>query len=583
MDQIKRKKLSRPNNLHPAEEYAWDIKEGVIISCEWIKCMVDRYFRDMERSEYIDPDFPYYFNYDKAVRAISFFSWLKHSKGEWAGQPFEPSPWEQFITWQLFGWVHDETDLRRFRTCYLEVARKNGKTTFVAGTGLYLFDGDQEPGAEVYSAATKFDQAKLSHGEAMRMVKSSPFLRDHIKCHVNNIFSEHTNSIFRPLGRDHDTLDGLNVHAALVDELHAHKTRDIWDVLETATGARRQPLVFAITTAGFNRETICYEVHSYAQKVLEGSIVDETFLGIIYTLDEEDDWKDESNWIKANPNLHVSVKIDDLRRKAIKAAEIPTAQNAFLRLHTNVWTESETRWIPHDTWMGCGNNPIDESQFKGRLCCGGLDLSSNKDISAFILVFPPENTGDPYDVLCRFFIPKDNIRARVRRDRVPYDAWVSQGLVTATPGKVINYKYIIDKIDEDAHYFDIKEIAFDRWGATKIVQDLEELGFIQETEKKKARYAAAKLIGFGQGYMSMSAPMKELENLILSTMLNHGGNPVLAWMASNIVASEDPAGNIKPDKKKSIEKIDGIVALIMGLDRALRLKNYFEVAMPTGI
>jgi phage terminase large subunit-like protein len=578
----KPKRPKRPSELYPAEEYAWDIREGNIVSCAWIQLMVERYFSDRDR-EINDPKFKYYFDEESALSSLAFFDFLCHSKGEWAGETFLLEPWELFILWQLFGWLREEDDMRRFRTCYLEIARKNGKTTLAAGVGLYMLDGDNEAGAEVYSAATKKDQAKLSHGEAERMVKSSSFLRDHLTCHTNNIFSKDTNSLFRPLGQDNDTLDGLNTHCALVDEVHAHKTRTLWDVLETSTGSRRQPLMFAITTAGFNRETICFELHDYAQKVLEGSVDDDTFLGIIYTLDIDDieeGWNNEDNWIKSNPNLGVSVKIDDLRRKAVKAEEVPSALNTFLRLHMNIWTESETRWIPHSTWMEGNSVPINEEELRGRRCCGGLDLSSNKDVTAFVLIFPPDPGEDKYILLPRFFIPKDNMLIRSHRDRVPYDSWFNEGFIFATPGKVVDYSFILDQIDKDTQKFDITEIAFDRWGASKIIQDLGDLGFEKEEDNK---YAQRFLFSFGQGYKSMNAPMKELENLITKNQINHGGNPVLAWMASNVVVSEDPAGNVKPNKQKSIEKIDGIVAAIMALDRAIKQKPVFEIIMPSSI
>ena len=547
--------------LHPALQYAKDIQSGKIVSCEWVKLAVQRHFDDLERN------FEYYFDETAADDVLEFFSFLQHSKGEWAGQIFELEPWQIFQIYMLFGWKHKETGMRRFRTFYLEVARKNGKTTLAAGIGLYLMDGDDEPGAEIYAAATKFDQAKLCHVEAERMVKSSIFLKDHLTVHVNNIHNTFTNSFFRPLGRDHDSLDGLNTHGCIIDEVHAHKTRDLWDVIETSTGARRQSLIFAITTAGFNRQTLCFELHDHTKKILEGGITDDTFLGFIYTIDEGDDWEDESLWIKSNPNLNVSVKLDDLQAKAKRAKEIPSALNSFLRLHLNVWTESETRWIPQKTWMTCAEAC---DNLKGQLCYGGLDLSSNKDITAFVLCFPPTSTREKYIVLCRFFIPKSNMTIRVHNDRVHYDVWERQGLLIATPGTSIDYNYIINQIGQDVKDYDLAEIAFDRWGATKIVQDLADLGFEKPEDNPHAQRF---LIPFGQGYMSMSAPMKELENLILAGKISHGGHPVLAWMASNVVVSEDPAGNIKPDKKRSSEKIDGIVSLIMALDRAIKQEH----------
>jgi len=339
--------------------------------------------------------------------------------------------------------------------------------------------------------------------------------------------------------------------------VHAHKTRDTWDVLEMATGARRQPLMFGITTAGYDRQSLCFQLHEYMEKILDGVIEDDSFFGTIYTLDPDDDWADESTWIKANPNLGVSKKADDLQRKAVRAAEMPAALNAFLRLELDIWTQAETKWMPLEHWRACGE-AADPEGLRGRTCYGGLDLSSTTDVSAFLLVFPPQVVGDAYQVLCRFWIPEDSIAERVRHDRVPYDAWVRQGYITATPGNVIDYEYILYQVDQDMQAYDIKEIAFDRWGASRIQTQLMEMG------------GEDWLVQFGQGFQSMSPPMKELEKLVLSHKLAHGGNPVLTWMADNLVARQDPAGNIKPDKEKSREKIDGLVALIMGLDRATR-------------
>ena len=547
-----------------ALQYVEDVSKGNILACKWVRLAVERHVRDLKRQE--KKSFPYYFDPDTAKHTVDFFGFLRHTKGEWAGQVFKLEPWEEFITCVVFGWLRKKDGLRRFRTVFLEVGRKNGKSTFLAGVGLYLFDGDNEPGSEVYTAATKRDQARISHSEATRMVKVSHDLKDHIGIFKDNLHCERTGSKFEPLGRDSDTMDGLNIHGALVDEIHAHKTRDTWDVLDTATGARRQPLMWGITTAGFNRQTICWELHEYTQKILDaGPTKDETFFGIIYCLDEGDDWEDEKNWIKANPNLKVSVKLDDLQRKAVKAKATPAALNVFLRKHMNEWTQAETRWIDPSKWRECSGK-VDPEALTGRTCYGGLDLSSNSDLTAFVLVFPPEEEDGLYQALGRFWIPEENMHERSRKDRVPYESWWRRKLIEATPGNVIDYRWILAQIDKDAQQYDLKEIAFDRWGATKVIQDLQEMGFEDESEK----YAPRHLIQFGQGYKSMSPPMKELETLILSKRLAHGGNEVFAWAADNVVASQDPAGNLKPNKEKSTEKIDPIVALIMGLDRAFR-------------
>lgn len=554
-----------------AERYVEDVLSGKQVACRWVRLACERHKRDMETGAARGLQF----DEADARKAIAFFGLLKHSKGEWAGRTVVLEPWQQFILWSLFGWKRRDHDdqgkvvwTRRFRTSYLEVARKNGKTTVAAGVGLFLLIADGEPGAEVYSAATKRDQARISHSEATRMAKASPPIRRQVTVFKDNINIPGTASKFEPLGRDADSMDGLNVHAALIDEVHAHKTRDVWDLLETATGARRQPLMFGITTAGYDRQSLCFQQHEYTEKVLDGIIQDDTWFGMIFSIDPDDDWMDESVWVKANPNLGVSKKLDDMRRMATRAREMPSALNAFLRLHLDVWTQSETKWVDLEHWKACGKM-VDPVGLRGRTCYGGLDLSSTTDVSALVFVFPPEQEGDDYQVLCRFFIPEEAMVERSRRDRVPYDAWVRQGYITATPGNVIDYDYILAQIDEDSISYDIREIAFDRWGATLIVQQL------QEREMTVAQ--------FGQGFVSMSPPMKELEKLILSQNLAHGNNPVLAWMADNLVARTDPAGNIKPDKERSREKIDGMVALIMGLDRALRHSEAGSVYEERGV
>lgn len=535
---------------HPANAYAAGVLDGSVVACQWVKLAVQRHLRDLqdghERGIYFDPEV--------AQHALDFFGFLKHSKGEWAGQTVSLEPWQQWYLWVLFGWLRED-GTRRFRTAYQEVARKNGKTTVAAGVGLYLFDADDEPGAEIYTAATKRDQARIAHSEATRMVKASPFLRRRIRSFKDNLNIPGTASKFEPLGRDSDSMDGLNVHGAIVDEVHAHKSRDTWDLLETATGARRQPLMFGITTAGFDRQSLCWELHDYAEKVLSGTVVDDTFFGAIYTIDEGDDWRDEAVWVKANPNLGVSKKLDDMRRLAQRAEEMPSALNSFLRLHLNVWTQSITKWLPADKWLECAVG-VNADGLQGRQCYGGMDLSSTTDITALVWVFPPENEEDRYQVLARFFIPEERMRERSRRDRVPYESWVRQGYLIATPGEVVDYDYLIDQIDEDAQRFDVREIAFDPWGATSVQQELTDLGMT--------------MVAVRQGFASLSGPSKELERLIVSGQLAHGGNPALTWMADNVVVREDPAGNIKPDKEKSTEKIDGVVALIMALDRAMR-------------
>lgn len=571
--------------LHPAEQYARDVINGKIIACKWVKLACERHVHDLahahERSFVFDPE--------AAEYVIHFIGMLRHSKGKWGrgkGEFIRLEPWQQFIIWVVFGWKRDNSErwiertaegsvqdtrgMRRFRVLYEEVARKNGKSTKAAGIGLVLAFADNEPGAEVYSAATKRDQARIVHKEAIRMVRKNAGLKKYINIVKDNLNLELTASKYEPLGADSDSTDGLNVHGVIADELHAWKSREMWDVLETATGSREQPLIMAITTAGMDRRSVCYEKHEYTRKVLEGwkdgSFEDDTWFGIIFTIDEGDDWRDEKVWIKANPNLGVSKYIDDMRMKAKRAGQMAAALNNFLRRELNVWVQGEIKWMNMDLWRKCaGEVPALEmpKRLKDATCYGGLDLSSTSDITAYIMVFPDDD--DYIDVVCRFWIPEDNMLIRSRDDGVHYQKWVEQGYIEATPGNVIDYDWIFEQIEKDREMFDIDQSAFDRWGAARVVQVLEKKGMT--------------MVQFGQGFASMNPPMKELERLVLSKKIRHGNNPVLTWMADNLVARLDPAGNIKPDKEKSREKIDGIVALIMAIDLALRhpeVKSVYE-------
>ncbi len=531
----------------PAIEYIEGVLSGSIVVGRLARLAVERHVSDLREGHKRG----LYFNEAAAQRVIDFFGFLTHSKGEWAGQPFNLSPWQAFMVWVLFGWKRSD-GMRRFRIAYNEVARKNGKSTFAAGVGLYLFLADQEAGAEVYSAATKRDQAKIIHSEATRMVQASPYLRKVITVVRDNLSIRSTNSKYEPLGADADTLDGLNIHGAIIDEIHAHRTRAVIDVLETATSARRQPLQFEVTTAGYDQHSICFEHHDYSVKVLEGVVEDDTWFAFIAALDEGDDWTDEHVWAKANPNLGISVKLDDLQRKCEKAQQVPAAQNNFRRLHLDEWTRQSTRWLDLSKWDATAGEANPE-ELKGRICYGGLDLASTTDIAALALVFPYDND---FKVLMRFWIPSEAMRERSQRGRVPYDVWVRQGLIKATEGNVIDYRIIRQDIEALAEQYNIREIGFDRWGATQLIQELQD--------------ADLTVVQIGQGFASMSAPTKELLNLVLGKRLHHGGNPVLRWMADNMVVKQDPAGNLKPDKEKSTEKIDGMVALVMAIDRASR-------------
>lgn len=545
-----------------AESYVNDVLAGKIVTCRWVRLACERHRRDLETGHERGLHFD-----ERAARfAIAFFHALPLWEGEWSGKLLFLEPAQQFWIWSLFGWKRAD-GTRRFRTAYLEVGRKNAKTTLAAGIGLLMAFYDNEPGAQVYSAATKRDQAIIVHHSATQMVRRSRLLNRDIGINRNNLHHVPAASKFEPLSSDSNTLDGLNTHLAIADEVHAWKSPELWGVLKTSMGSRRQPLMLGITTAGVDQQGICYSQREYLTRILKGIIDDDAFWGMIYTidtkrdwpdLDEDDDWQNEDTWIKANPLLGVSKKVSTMRQDAREAANKPMELNQFLRWHLNVWTQATTRWINPIQWAACGEIEVDREELIGKTCYAGLDLAQIYDLAALALVFPPEESGEPYRVLCLFWLPEDNMIERVRRDQVPYDVWARAGYITLTPGNVIDYHFIESDILEMAGRYQIAELGYDRFGATQIVQNLQDA------------MGDEWVVPIGQGFVSMNAPMKELGRLIAGGKLAHGGNPVLNWMADNLVARTDPAGNIKPDKEKSREKIDGMVALIMAIDRATR-------------
>ena len=510
----------------------------------------------------------FWFDERTADAAVHFFErLLTHTKGEWAGQSFGLLSWQRELLRSLFGWKRAD-GTRKFRRAYIEVPRKNGKSTLAAGIALYLLFADGEPGAEVYSAAVDRDQAAIVFEQAKLMVENSSTLHRMADVWKHSIVVPSTRASYKVLSADVPTKYGLNAHGIIFDELHAQPNRELWDVLTTSMGARRQPLLVSITTAGYDRESICWEQHEYARQVLAGIIEDTAFLAYIAAADEADDWTQEATWRKANPSLGQTIKLEYLEMEANRARQTPAYQNTFRRLHLNQWTQQEARWLDLRAWDACAM-PVDYDDLLGRVCYGGLDLASTTDLAAFVLVFPPGDEGEPFQLMPLFWCPAENIMERTRRDRVPYDVWTRDGLIRATAGNVIDYATICADIEKLGECFDIREIAFDRWGAIQMSQQLDNAGLT--------------MIPFGQGFASMSAPTKELLRLVLDHKLAHGGNPVLRWMADNAAARQDAAGNLKLDKAKSSGRIDGLVAAIMGLDRATRHELAWSVYESRGL
>lgn len=550
----------------PVTKYAREVDSGKVVACEWVKLACRRHLRLLKSG----PTKGFRFDAEGARRALDFYRFLHHVKGEWAGVRIELSPWQQFVLGYTFGWRQAD-GTRLVRTAYVEVPRKNGKTTLAAGLALYLLLADGEPGAEIYVAATKRDQARLTFEPAKEMVRRSPALKKHANIYTGNVSVLKTNSKLEPLGADTDTMDGLNPHGLIIDELHAHKDRSMWDVLTSATGARRQPLVFVITTAGLGggaTPTVCRQEHDYSQQVLRGIVEDYSRVAYIATIDEGDDWADEKSWQKANPNYGISIKPAFLRQECEKAMANPAEQNKFRRYYLDEWVQQETRYIDLRAWDATAGT-VRPDRLRGQSCVGGLDLANKVDLSALVLVFPPAEESGPYQVVPFFWVPRDGLNERSRRDRVPYDTWAQRGLIEITEGSVIDYALIRQRIMELSREYRIEEIVYDEWNAWQMAQELEAEGLT--------------MIAMRQGYKSYNEPTKELTRLILSGRLRHGGNPVLRWMADNLVVSTDPAGNLKPAKERSREKIDGITALIMALSRAVLREDNQSIYDTRGI
>lgn len=547
--------MENENTICPVLEYAEKVLSGEIIAGELVKLACQRHINDLEKSKYVA--FPYYFDSYAADHAIDFYNYLKHSKGKWARQPFVLELWQKFIVGSLFGWLNKNDQLRRFRTSYNEVPRKNGKSTISSGIGLYLTIADDEYGAEVYAVATKKDQAKITFDEAARMVKASPDLMKHVRVYTNNLHAIETGSKFEPLSADSGSLDGLNVHGGLIDEYHAHKNANMYHVIESGTSAREQPLIFVITTAGVNQNGPCYQLREYALKVLKGIETDDTFFAYIATIDEGDDPFDPAVWAKANPNLGISKNLDYMIKQAAKAKHMPSAYIEFMIKDLNVWVNASIKWMNLTKWDASAGEFTPEflESLKGRKCYGGLDLSSRYDITAFVLVFPPLEKDGEWIVLPHFWVPGDELQEREERDDVPYRDWIKKGFMNITEGNIIDYDFIVQAINDLAKEYDIVEIGFDDWNATQTTLRLTDDGHT--------------MISIKQGYKSLSEPMKELEALILAERFRHGGHPVLRWMADNVVARTDPNMNIAPDKKKSTARIDGISGTLNALNRAL--------------
>jgi len=501
------------------------------------------------------------FCFDRAAadKAEQFFErYLIHVKGEWGGQPFVPEKWQREFIRRLFGWKRRSDGLRRYRVAYLEIPRKNGKSFLCAGIALYLTYVDGEPGAEVYSAAADRDQAHVVFDVARQMVIRNPDLSSRSEIFKKHIAVTATASRYQSVSSDADTKLGANPHGVVFDEFAVQPDRKLYDAFRTGMGARRQPLMVMLTTAGISdRTSIGWEMADYARKVRDGIIQDDEFYPLIYSADPDDDWTDERVWKKVNPNWGISVKPEFIRSECETAKASPAAQNSFRRFYLDQWVEQEERFIDMAVWDACSEEfgPIEPEELEHYECYAGLDLGSVSDLSALVLAFPPVDEDDLWEVLPYFWMPEENVRKRVEKDRVPYDQWVREGLIQTTPGNVTDQEFIRVAIGDLAGEYEIRQLGVDPWNAQQLLVQLAEDGH--------------NVVQYRQGMVSMNAPTKELLALLMGKRIRVGENPVLRWMASNLTVKMDEAGNLKPDKNKSTEKIDGMVALIMGIGLAI--------------
>jgi phage terminase large subunit-like protein len=543
--------------MNLAEQFIQEVVTGEKLFCKSVKMAVQKHVADLKRAK--TRKFDYYFDVEEGERALKFFQFLRHTKGEAADKKFNLQPFQAFIIYSVFGWRNKRSKMRRFRKVYIEIARKNGKTELAAGVALFTAFFDNEKGAEVYFAATKREQAKVGFDATKYMAqcakRDSPRINGLIEFYQRTVFSKKLNSKIEFLAADANTLDGPNPHCAIVDEYHAHKTDALLKVLETGMGSRRQPLLFVITTAGSNRHSPCFKLREVCLDILRGKKQDETVFSMIFSLDEKLDWKDKQNWKMANPNLGITPYEEYMDSQFMKAKnEGYSAEIEFRTKNLNEWTNTNATWLSDEDWMRHASE-IDREELRGRICYGGLDLASTRDLSAFVLIFPPRFEGEKAQVLCWFWCPEDGAKQRSFSDGVDYLSWGADELLTLTSGNVTDYSYIKSEVLRIASEFDLQSIAYDRYNASQLVIDLTDEGLEMQP--------------FGQGFISMNAPCRELERMILAGELDHGGNPILRWMAGNVSLKTDEAGNFKIDKKQSKEKVDGMVALAMAIGQMM--------------
>lgn len=539
-----------------AADYAARVLDGSQLACKWVKLACQRQRDDLKRWK---EDGPFVWDPEAASRACRFIELLTHTKGELAGQRIKLEPWQVFILTTAFGWRRREDGGRRFRRVYIEVARGNGKSCLSSGVALYCLVADNEPGAEVYSFATTRDQAKIVFGDAKRMAETNLPLRKRFGLEVlaNALYVPSTGSTFQAKSAEGSTLDGLNTYLAVVDELHAHKTRAVYDVVETSLGKRRSSLLWCITTAGFDTSGICYEVRTMSTRVLERQAVDETQFAIIYTADEEDNWTTLEALEKANPNWGVSVRPEMILSLLAKAKALPSAINNFKTKLLDIWCSASNAWMDMGAWAQCEDHSLRLEDFEGERCIIGLDLGSKNDMTAKVKVFPIETDGPTrYAIFCDFYLPERAVENAVNSQ---YSGWAEEGLLHVTPGAMTDLNVVEEDLREDLSRFNVEAVVYDPWQATQMATTLSE--------------DDAPMVECRMTVQNMSDPMKSVEALVLDRRLLHDGNPILTWMMGNVVAKLDAKDNIFPRKERYEQKIDGVIALIMAMGNALADDN----------
>jgi phage terminase large subunit-like protein len=537
-------------------EYAQAVVAGERRACQWVKMACQRHLDDLQRWDG-QKDAPFYFDEKQGNRVCDIIQHFPHIRGIWAKEQkrLVLEPWQCFIVMVVFGWMARATGQRRFRVVYIEVPRKNAKSTLTSAVGLYLLACDGEQGAHIVSAASALHQAKLVFTDAQLMARKEPGFRKKFGVEVlaHSIVQQDTASRFEALSAEHSNLDGLNLHAALIDELHAHPTRGLWDVLATATGSRTQPLIWAITTAGLNRASVCYDQRNHVTDILSRHVEDDAYFGIIYTRDAGDDPFEESTWEKANPNYGISVHPEGLRADAKRAMQMPSEQVAFLSKHLNIWVNASMAWLPAGAWDKCGDTGLDIEDFADQPCYIGIDLALRSDIAALVVAFPPEGKRDWWAIFGRYYLPEDTVN---RSENSHFQAWETMGRLTATPGSITDFDYIIANLGDLAARYDVREIALDPYDAGPLITDIEKAGLRKPVEIRQIA-------------PNMHPPMVELEGLVLSQKICHDGDPMLAWMMSNVKVAH--SGDLmKPVKESDEKKIDGVVALLMCIHRAMK-------------